>query len=212
MKYRNILFDLDGTLTDSGPGIMKSCKYAFEQLGVPIPSPQELRKVVGPPLNIIFPTLGIPEDKVDEAINLFRDKYNNHGGVFDNSVYPGIEDMLSKLKDLGYKLYVATSKPEETARLVMSHFNIDKYFDYIAGGSIALNRAKKSDVLKYLLDTIDCSGGIIMIGDTHYDVIGAHELDIPCIGVAWGYGDIDTMNDEGVDAVIKKPGDIFELI
>ena len=119
MRYQSVIFDLDGTLTDSGEGIMNSAEYAFEQLGIAVPDRQDLRKIVGPPLTYSFPLFGVPEDQVVEAIRLYRDQYNNRGGKYQNHVYPGIEEMLSQLKQAGCRLFVATSKPEPLAREIL---------------------------------------------------------------------------------------------
>ena len=212
MRYKNILFDLDGTLTDSGKGILNSASYAFRQLGLPLPPQQELKKMIGPPLSQSFAFLGVPTDQVEEAVRLYRDWYNNHGGKYENEVYPGIEKLLLKLQKNGCKLYVATSKPEVVARDILAKFKLDSYFEYIAGATFDHSRESKTDVLRYLLKLIGENKDTVMIGDTHYDVIGAKEVGLPCIGVSWGYGTVESMQAAGVFKIADSPEDLYEYL
>lgn len=190
-----VLFDLDGTLTDSGEGIMKSVKYAFEQMKVPAPDEEHLRLFVGPPLAVTFPQFGIPADQTDEAIRQYRIDYNEHGSKFLNQVYPGIPELLSELQNEGYQLYVATSKPEVLAKEIMDRFDLSRYFIRIAGASLDHSRESKTDVLRYLLQQTGSSGREVMVGDTLSDIRGAHAIDIPCIAVSWGYGAEETLGE-----------------
>ena len=208
MRYQNVIFDLDGTLTDSGEGIRNRAKYAFVRLGLPVPENDALRKMVGPPLSVGFSVLGVPEEQIDEAIRLYRVRYNEGGGKYENRVYDGIEGCLLALKDAGLRLYVGTSKPESLAREILAGFHLAPYFDYIAGASWDGSRQNKDDVLAYLLTVIGGAGGTVMVGDTHYDVRGAHARDLPCIGVTWGYGTREELVDAGADALIDTPKEL----
>lgn len=190
-----VLFDLDGTLTDSGEGIMKSVRYAFEQMKVPVPDDEHLRLFVGPPLAVTFPQFGIPADQVDEAIQQYRIDYNQHGSKFLNKVYPGIPELLSVLQNEGFQLYVATSKPEILAKEILERFDLSRYFVRVAGASLDHSRESKADVLRYLLQQTGCSGHEVMVGDTLSDIRGAHALGIPCIAVSWGYGAEETLGE-----------------
>ncbi len=190
-----VLFDLDGTLTDSGEGIMKSVRYAFEQMKVPVPDDEHLRLFVGPPLAVTFPQFGIPADQVDEAIQQYRIDYNQHGSKFLNKVYPGIPELLSGLQNEGFQLYVATSKPEILAKEILERFDLSRYFVRVAGASLDHSRESKADVLRYLLQQTGCSGHEVMVGDTLSDIRGAHALGIPCIAVSWGYGAEETLGE-----------------
>ena len=212
MRYKNLLFDLDGTLTDSGEGIMNSGRYAFEQLGIECPDTQNLRKMVGPPLGTSFALLGVPENQIEEAIRLYRDKYNNHGGKYQNEVYPSIEEMLKSLQQLGCKLYVATSKPEALAREIIEGFKLDSYFEYIAGATLDHSRESKGDVLRYLLEMTGNINDTVMVGDTNFDVIGAHEQNIPCIGVAWGYGTVEDMEEAGAEKIVRSAEELLKYL
>ena len=212
MKYQYILFDLDGTLTDSGEGIMNSGRYALEQLGLVIPEEAQLRKMVGPPLRTSFPLFGVPEDQVEEAIRLYRDRYNHQGGKYQNSVYPGIETLLGELYASGCKLYVATSKPENLAREILRHFQLDRFFEYIAGATEDHARETKSDVLKYLLEITQNTESTVMVGDTKYDVTGAQEQGLPCIGVSWGYGTAGELRSAGAAALVDTPEELLDCL
>ena len=212
MRYQTIIFDLDGTLTDSGEGIMNSAEYAFKQLGLAVPDRQELRKIVGPPLTYSFPLFGVPENQVEEAILFYRDQYNNRGGKHQNHVYPGIEEMLRQLKEAGCHLFVATSKPEPLAQEIMEGFALMPYFEMVAGASWDHSRETKGEVLQYLLSFTGDTGKTVMIGDTHFDVIGAHELNIPGIGVTWGYGLKEEMIKAEAETIVDSPEELVAYL
>ena len=224
-KYDICLFDLDGTLTDSGEGVINSVIYAFKQLGIEVPIEDELRTFVGPPLGDSFVRHGVPKEKEDEAIALYRKLYIEGGEKFNNKLYEGMDLILGKLKEAGYKIYTATSKPENLAIEVLERFDIAKYFDYIAGASLGHERETKADVIRYLLDMIninlaesankddhDIAQKIVMIGDTKYDVIGAKEFNIPCIGVLWGYGSEEQMKEAGAINIVNTMDELYSAL
>ena len=207
---KTIIFDLDGTLTDSAEGITNSVRLVMEHFGIPIPGTDVLRTFVGPPLHDMFVKHGVPEDRVDEAIQVFRSRYLTIG-KFENKPYPGIPEMLKALKEAGYTLYVATSKPEPQAIEILTHFDLVGYFDCICGASLDRSRVTKEEVLRYLLSISQDPGETVMVGDTFYDVEGAKALGFPTIGVSWGYGSVDAMQKAGalvivhsVDALLNK--------
>ena len=204
----NILFDLDGTLTDSGEGIINCAITALEHFGLPIPERNTLRVFVGPPLRDTFPKFGVPLNRVDEAISVYRERYVRVG-KYENFPYPGIRDMLEQLKADGHHLYIATSKPEQMAIEILEHFGLAKYFDIICGATMDERRNKKEVVIEYLLDRIgkDC----IMVGDTIYDVDGANYHELPCIAVSWGYGDTDQMSAAGA-RIVNNTAQLLEAI
>ena len=203
MRYHNIIFDLDGTLTDSAEGIINSAVYAFEQLHLPVPERSEFRKMIGPPLTEGFPLLGVPDALVSEAIRLYRVRYNDRGGKFENRVYDGIADCLKALKAAGFRLYVGTSKPEPMAREILERHGLSQEFAYIAGASWDKSRQSKEDVLRYLLSVIGTKDGAVLVGDTRYDAEGARTVGIPCIGVTWGFGLREELT--GTKAVVTSP-------
>ena len=208
---KSILFDLDGTLTDSGEGIINCAKMTLERFGLPIPSPDELRTFVGPPLGDSFMKYGVPADRVEEAIAVFRSRYLPIG-KFENTPYPGIRETLAALQKGGWKLYVATSKPEVTAVEILEHFDLAKCFVRICGADMGHDRENKSDVIAYLLAQGARNGIRIMVGDTKYDVLGAAQHGIPTIGVSWGYGDVQEMKDAGARAIVDTPQALFALV
>ena len=208
MRVRNVIFDLDGTLTDSGEGIINSAAYAFLQLGLSVPEKNELRKMVGPPLSVGFSALGVPDAQINEAVRLYRVRYNEGGGKYENRVYDGIEDCLITLKAAGFRLFVGTSKPEPLAREILAGFHLAPYFDYIAGATWDGSLQNKDDVLAYLLSVIGGADGAVMVGDTHYDVTGAHARNLPCIGVTWGYGTREELMNAGADALLDAPEEL----
>ncbi len=212
MRYQDVIFDLDGTLTDSAEGILNSAEYAFEQLGIPLPGREKMRMMVGPPLAYSFPRLGAPPELVDEVIRLYRYRYNDLGGKFENRVYPGVEEMLGKLRRSGLRLLLGTSKPELFAREILDRFSLSQHFSCIAGATLDRSRENKSDVLRYLLSFADPAGRAVMVGDTRYDVEGAHELGIPCVGVTWGYGPLEELESAGADAIVNSPAELLAYL
>ena len=194
----NILFDLDGTLTDSGEGIMNCAIAALEHFGLPVPERKALRVFVGPPLRDSFPRFGVPVEKVDEAIAVYRERYIRIG-KFENFPYPGIREMLEKLKAQGHRLFVATSKPEHMAIEILEHFELAQYFEIICGATNDDSRSKKEDVIAYLLDRIGPGG--VLVGVTIFDVEGAKENQLTTIAVTWGYGDEEEMIQAGAKIV-----------
>ena len=208
---KTILFDLDGTLTDSGEGIINCAKMTFERFGLPVPSQAELRTFVGPPLGDSFVRYGIPAERADEAIEIFRSRYLTIG-KFENHPYPGIDTMLDNLRCQGHRLYVATSKPEVTAIEVLEYFDLAKYFSCICGASLDHSRVTKSDVIAYLLEKSHSKGKAVMVGDTAYDVIGASAHGIETIGVSWGYGKIDDILQAGAIAIADSPEMLLTII
>ena len=206
-----VLFDLDGTLTDSGEGIINCAQYAFQQMGYPVPPREEMGVFVGPPLWDTFEKFGIPKEQTDEAVRVFRSRYIPIG-KFENKPYPGIRELLECLRERGYALYVATSKPEVTAVEVLEHFDLARYFDKICGADLEGGRNSKEDVITYLLDQAGRDAEKTMVGDTKYDVIGANAHGIPTIGVSWGYGDVEEMRQAGAKAIVDTPEALLELL
>lgn len=211
MSKKAIFFDLDGTLTDSGEGIMNCAALGLQHFGLPVPDRQQMRVFVGPPLDQTFIRFGVPADKTDEAIAVFRSRYTTIG-KFENFPYPGIQEALEALKAQGHRLFVATSKPEVLANEVLAHFDLAKYFEQIAGATLDGSRSHKADVITYLLGLSGDVGQTIMVGDTAYDVLGAAQHGIPTIGVAWGYGEVADMEVAGAMAIAHTVEEMVKLI
>ena len=211
MTKKAIFFDLDGTLTDSGEGIMNCATLALEHFGIPVPSRQEMRVFVGPPLDQTFIKFGVPAEKTDEAIAVFRGRYKTIG-KFENFPYPGIRETLHTLKEQGHRLFVATSKPEILANEVLAHFDLTGYFEQIAGATLDGSRSHKADVITYLLSLTGDVGQTLMVGDTDFDVIGAAAHGIPTIGVSWGYGEVADVEKAGAIAIAHTMDELVELL
>lgn len=208
---KTILFDLDGTITDSGEGIMNCAELALRHFGLPVPDRQSLRVFVGPPLDETFMKFGVPAGKTDEAIRVYRSRYTTVG-KFENFPYPGVEELLAQLKDRGHRLYIATSKPEHMSVEILDHFGLAKYFTMICGATLDGTRSKKADIITYLLEKAGTANDTIMVGDTAYDVIGAKAHGIPAIGVAWGYGKVENMVAAGAAAIAHDMEELFHLL
>lgn len=206
-----ILFDLDGTLTDSGEGIINCAQYAFQQMGYPVPPREEMGVFVGPPLWDTFEKFGIPKERTDEAVQIFRSRYVPIG-KFENTPYPGIRELLEALGVEGNLLYVATSKPETTAVEVLEHFDLAGYFDRICGADLEKKRNSKDAVIAYLLNMTGSDAEMVMVGDTEYDVLGAAAHGIPTIGVSWGYGDVAAMEKAGAKAIVNSTEELLEML
>lgn len=208
---KTILFDLDGTLTDSGEGIINCAILALEHFGLPIPDRQTMRVFVGPPLTDTFVKFGVPEEKADEAVEVYRSRYTTIG-KFENFPYPGIREVLQALKEQGHTLYVATSKPESMSVEILEKFDLAQYFDMICGASFDRSRSKKEEVIAYLLEKAGCTDNTVMVGDTAFDVIGAAAHGIPTIGVSWGYGAAEDMRCAGAAAIANTMDELLALL
>ena len=206
-----ILFDLDGTLTNNGEGIINCASLALEHYGLPVPSREEMRVFVGPPLHDTFVKFGVPAEEAAKAVEVYRSRYIPIG-MFENEVYPGIEEMLRKLQAQGHRLYVATSKPEWMAEKILEHFGLSTYFTRICGASMDTSRSSKSAVIAYLLDQCRDVSEAIMVGDTAYDVTGAKAHGIPTIGVSWGFGTVADMQEAGAASIAHTAEELFELL
>lgn len=211
MKPKTILFDLDGTLTDSGEGIINSVIPALIHFGIDVPDRRTLGEFVGPPLHDTFVKYGMAEENTDEAIAIFRSRYNTIG-KFENALYPGVVQLLETLKAHGHTLLIATSKPENLAKEVMAHFKIDVYFDRICGATLDRSRVNKDDVIAYLLKENGTAENMIMVGDTAFDVNGAKVFGIPTIGVSWGYGKVADMVNAGAVAIANTAEELLSLL
>lgn len=211
MTPKAIFFDLDGTLTDSGEGIINCAALALEHFGLPVPSREEMGVFVGPPLDETFIAFGVPKEKAQEAIDVFRSRYLVVG-KFENTPYPGIENLLKTLKSQGHRLFVATSKPETTAVEILNKFGLSQYFEMICGATLDGTRSHKADVIAYLLDKIGTPENILMVGDTEFDVLGAAAHGIATIGVSWGYGKVAAMEQAGAAAIAHTMEQLLSIL
>lgn len=208
---KSILFDLDGTLTDSGEGIINCAIYALEAFGLPIPTREELRVIVGPPLHESFVRFGVPEADADRAVEKYRERYIPIG-KYENTPYPGIRELLERLQNEGHRLYVATSKPEGMSIDILNHFDLAKYFTKICGASMDTSRSTKDAVIAYLLSECGAQENAIMVGDTAFDVLGARMHGIPTVGVSWGYGTVADIEKAGAAAIVHTMEELYTAL
>lgn len=212
--YQYILFDLDGTLTDPGEGITNSVAYALKKYNIIVEDRRELYKFIGPPLQESFRRFyGFSEEQSLEAVEFYRE-YFSVKGIFENEVYKGTEETLSALKEKGKHIILATSKPEKFARQILEHFELMKYFDFVAGATMDGTRSKKDDVIRYAVSNypVNDLSKAVMIGDREHDILGANKVGMASIGVLFGYGDNDELTKAGATYIVKEMKDILNIV
>ena len=212
--YQYILFDLDGTLTNPEIGITSSVMYALEKFGVKVEDRKELHPFIGPPLSYSFQNYyGLSEADSELAIKYYRERFSVKG-LYENEVYEGVEKLLQQLKESGKKLIIATSKPEEFTLKILEHFDLLKYFDYVAGATMDGSRGEKADVIRYAIEIsgIQDRSQAIMIGDRKYDILGAKENGLDSIGVLFGFGDREELSEAGANYIAENVEDILKYI
>ncbi|HEM5047016.1 TPA: HAD family hydrolase [Streptococcus suis] len=211
--YQTILFDLDGTLTDSGQGILNSVAYALEKMGIEEPDAANLNRFIGPPLYESFSRFYqlSPED-TQSAVDAFR-VYFKEKGMFENQLYPGIIPLLEELRTAGKTLVIATSKPEIFAKQILEHFGIAHYFDVIAGASLDSSRISKADVIGYAINQLEAfPKHAVMIGDREHDIEGARMHQLPAIGVLYGYGSKQEFEKAGATMIVETVQDLKKVL
>lgn len=189
--YKAILFDLDGTLTESGEGITKCVQYALEKLGKPESDLKKLEVFIGPPLMEQFMKYaGLDEETARRAVEYYRERYSTTG-IFENRPYPGVEEMLQELKRKKYLLAVASSKPEYFVKQILDYFHLTEYFDEIVGSELNGSRTNKTEVIEETLRRLGLDKHreqVIMVGDKEHDILGARAAGLECVAVSYGYG------------------------
>ncbi|ULG71606.1 HAD family hydrolase [Macrococcus brunensis] len=193
--YNHLLFDLDGTLTDPKEGITNSIVHALNKMKITAPDHDELVHFIGPPLKDSFEKdYGLSGDDNVRALKFYREYFADRG-LYENAVYPGIEDFLNSLKENGYHLYVATSKPIDYAQIILDHFDLSQYFDGIAGSELDGTRNHKAEVIQYVIEEFELhQEKCVMIGDRKHDLIGAELNQMDAIGVLYGYGSLEELS------------------
>lgn len=218
MRYKYLLFDLDGTLTDSAEGIINSAIHSLKELGRDIPDYATLRRFIGPPLSYSYKEYcGMDEETVKEAIKLYRARYSTIG-LFENAPYEGIPELLRQAKEAGFYLAIASSKPKPFVERILDKFQIAQYFDCIAGAELNGSRGTKEEVIEDAFAYIgidknpDLKSHTIMIGDRHYDINGAKEFGIDSIGVEYGFADPGELREAGATYVVATVAELKELL
>jgi phosphoglycolate phosphatase len=213
-KYKIILFDLDGTLSDPKEGIAKSVQYALRNMGIVEPDIDKLECFIGPPLQVSFEDYyDFNEESTQKAINFFRDRFKRKG-MFENELYSNIPLLLKSLKEQGFTLVVATSKPTVFAEKILNYFNIDLYFELIVGSNLDGTRASKTEIIQYILDKYNnhILGDFIMIGDRKHDIIGANNTGIDSIAVTYGYGSLQELSHSKPTYIVDTVGQLKDIL
>ncbi|MCD2423010.1 HAD family hydrolase [Niabella pedocola] len=209
---QNIFFDLDGTLTDSGTGIINSVLYALEKMAIEEPYPGELSGFIGPPLHHTFSTrYGLTNEDTDRAVGFYREYFSEIGWA-ENQVYPGINTMLEQLGSR-HRLFVVTSKPEVFARRILTHFNLDPFFERITGSRLDHTMTDKTELIRYTLEVQGLHAEkTTMVGDRKYDIIGARNNKVRAVGVLYGYGTEAELLEHRADHLLKTVEDLGRFL
>ncbi|TQR19636.1 HAD family hydrolase [Psychrobacillus vulpis] len=213
-NYKVILFDLDGTLSDPKVGITKSVQYALGKMGMAEPNLESLNCFIGPPLQVSFEEYyDFDKEQTKKAIQYYRQRFKEKG-MFENDVYEGIPLLLNSLKKLSYKLVVATSKPTVFAKEILEYFHIENYFELVIGSNLDGTRSAKTEIIQYILDTYEEyeKEDFIMIGDRKHDIIGANNTGIDSIGVTYGYGSMEELQDANATWIVKNVDELKNLL
>ncbi len=211
--YQYCFFDLDGTVTDSAPGITACVRYALQKLGIDPPPAEELTCFIGPTLFYGFTTFcGLDAGRAHRAVEFYRERYGAVG-MFECRVYDGIEKTLKALNERGIPCVLATCKPHIYADQILAHFGLDKYFTLTAGPELDGTRNEKHEVISYAMEQlgIDDPSGILMVGDRDNDVLGARACGVDCAGVRWGFGTSEELLSCGAKYLIGKPSELLRF-
>lgn len=218
MKYKSIFFDLDGTVTEPVMGITNAIIYALEKYNIKVKDRSQLHKFIGPPLRKSFQEFyGFTEDEAEQAVSYYREYYSDKG-LRENEVMPGMEEALKTLNQAGFKLYIATSKPEHFAVSILKNLNLYQYFDIAAGSTMDKTRDSKELVIEYLLNRINIKKDseqikeIVMVGDRKFDIEGANCFSMDSIGVLFGYGDREEFETAGATYIVNDANELVDII
>lgn len=213
MDKKYYLFDLDGTLTASGEGILNSARYALNKMEYPIPEQKILQKFIGPPLMDAFMShCAMTKEVAAEAVFHYR-TYFKEKGIFENSLYDGVKELLHDMQKAGKKIILCTSKPEVFSVQILKHYEIDKYFHFVAGAIMDGVRSKKTEIIAHILDTLKIPAkDSVMIGDTEFDILGAKQFSLTSVGVLYGYGSREGHEKAGADYIVKSVSELYDLI
>ena len=212
-RYDYILFDLDGTVTDSKPGIIRCIKYALDTKGISYDN-AILDKMVGPPFRVsMHDYLGLEMDVIEELIKLYRGEYES-GGWRECEVYAGVVEMFDALKAAGKHLAIATSKPIKFTNMMIDGLGLRKYFDFVGGATNDASKEAKCDVVELVLNNLGVTdrSRALMVGDRLFDIEGAHICGIDCAAIMWGYGNIEEFEEYKADHIIDTPRNVVKLI
>lgn len=212
--YKTVLFDLDGTITDPGLGITNSVMYALEKYHIKVEDRSDLYPFIGPPLKESFEKYYHFSDEESSCAVAYYREYFSEKGIYENVLYDGMAEVLEYIKSSGRKLILATSKPEQFAIQILKYFEIEKYFDFIAGATMDETRVKKAEVIAYALKSYEITDlpSVVMVGDREHDIFGAKEAGIDSVGVLYGYGSREELQSAGATYIAKNVGEIIGFI
>lgn len=205
-QYKYLLFDLDGTITDSETGITRCVAYALNYFGIQVNDLRELSPFIGPPLLDSFKDFyNFTDEQATVAVAKYRERYADKG-ILENELYPGIEELLADAQKNGKTVILATSKPEIFAKRILDHFGLSDYFSFVAGSGLDGSLHTKTDVINYILQSNQITNleSVVMIGDRKHDIIGAQNVGIDSIGVLYGFGDYKELSDAGADHIAEN--------
>lgn len=211
-NYKVVLFDLDGTLSDPKIGITKSVQHALQKAGVMVNDLDELEPFIGPPLQVSFQEIyGFNDTQITQAIRDYRERFTERG-MFENKLYEDIPALLAHLKQQGYILTIATSKPTVFAEQIIKYFQLESYFDLVVGSHLDGSRSAKGEIIAEVLQQLDSypKEQFIMIGDRKYDLIGARENQIDAIGVTYGFGSLEELKNEEPTYIVDHVNDLLK--
>ena len=212
MPTKRVFFDLDGTLTDPKEGIVRSIQYALRKMRQDEPPESALVKYIGPPLRETFAELLGQQDGVEEAIRLYRERFSTIG-LFENTVYPDVVELLENLQAQGWLLYVVTAKPMPYALRIVEHFRLLQYFQNIYGSELDGRFDKKTELIGHVLKTENLQKEhVVMVGDREHDVKAARAHGIAAVGVTYGYGSREELSEAGAHWICDSPGDLYTVL
>ena len=214
IRFDNVLVDLDGTLTDPFEGIAASIRYAMNSLGLELPSDDDVRRAIGPPLRQTFGNLLATREAscIEEALRLYRERFSVTG-LLENRVYSGLSEMVANLNMVGCRLFIATSKPSVYAHKIIDHFGLTKLFVAVYGSDFDGRLENKADLIHHLLDSEHLvARDSVMVGDRSHDILGAKAHGVSAIGVTWGYGSRKELEDAGADVICSSPTEVCRFL
>lgn len=214
-NFDYVIFDFDGTVADTGEGILKSLQYSFVAMGDPAPDLSDLKKFIGPPVYYSYTTFyGIEEDKVDLYVKKYRERYSEKG-IYESKVYDGVRKLIISLKEKDIKVGIASSKPERLIYAVADYLQITNLFDAIVG--VKSDNSKHSSKAGLITQAMEDMGAtdknkVLMVGDRMFDIEGAHDAGVKCCGALWGFGDRPEFEEHNAEFIVDKPAEILQIV
>ncbi len=213
-KYDAVLFDFDGTVADTGPGIFNGIYHVLDFMGIDRPDPEKLRFFIGPPLQDGFKTVfGLDETQSNAAVAKYREHYAA-GGMFELVFYDGMVELFHKIKEQNIKMGICSAKPEIFLKQIVEHFEMNDLFDAVVGNEPHYTSSDKSTLINHAIELMSLPKDtrVIMVGDRHFDINAAKKVGIDSVGVLFGYGSREEFEDAGADYMVEKALDIFEIV